>query len=77
MTDPSTNISKPPTRVILRWPDVRSLTGRSRTSVWRDVRAGKFPAPVQLGENTIGWYEDEIAAWQEARPRAAYAADTA
>ena len=61
-------------RIIIRWPEVHRRTGRSRTSAWRDTRKGKFPAPVEIGDNAIGWYEDEIAAWLEARPRAAYAA---
>ena len=62
----------PPTR-ILRWPAVHDLIARSRSSVWRDIRAGRFPAPIQLGENAIGWHEHEVIAWVEARPRAAYA----
>ena len=60
-------------RRVLRWPEVYRVTARSRTQVWRYVKAGKFPAPVQLGENAVGWYEDEIAAWLESRPRASYA----
>ena len=64
-------------RPILRWPEVHSATGRSRTQVWRDIRAGKFPAPIKLGENAVGWYEDEIVAWQEARPRVEYAPNQA
>ena len=59
---------------ILRWPEVHRLTGRSRTQIWRDVRAGKFPAPVKLGENAIGWYEDELIAYQRSLPLATYAA---
>lgn len=78
---PAAYVAQPPktgppngARRILRWPDVYNLIGRSRTQVWRDIRADKFPAPVQLGPNAVGWYSDEIAAWQESRPRAAYAA---
>ena len=60
-------------RPILRWPAVKSASGKSRTQAWRDIRAGKFPAPVELGKNAVGWYEDEIVAWQEALPRVRYA----
>lgn len=60
-------------RTIIRWPEVHRRTGRSRTQVWRDIRAGKFPVPVQLGPNAIGWYSDEIEAWQTDRPRVNYA----
>jgi prophage regulatory protein len=61
-------------RQIIRWPEVHHRTGRSRTSAWRDVRKGTFPAPVEIGNNAIGWYEHEIQAWIASRPRAAYAA---
>lgn len=59
-------------RVMLRWPEVHSRTGRSRVQIWRDIRAGTFPAPVELGRNAIGWYSDEIEAWVASRPRRTY-----
>lgn len=64
-------------RTIIRWPEVHRRTGRSRTQAWRDIRNSKFPAPIQLGPNAIGWYEDEIEDWQNNRPRVAYAAEAA
>ena len=63
-----------PPRTILRWPEVHRSSGKSRTQIWRDIRAGKFPAPVQLGPNSIGWYADEISEHQQSLPRANYAA---
>jgi len=33
-----------------------------------------FPAPVELGPNSIGWFEDEIDDWLAARRRRTYAA---
>src|SRR5215472_15682260 len=63
-------------RRIIRGPKVESRVGKSRVSIWRDVKAGTFPAPVQLGPNSIGWYEDEIDAWLAARPRRTYRAQT-
>ena len=63
----------PAGRRILREPVVLDRTGLSRTQRWRDIRRGKFPAPVELGLNAIGWYEDEIEAWLAKRPRVAYA----
>ncbi len=65
---------KPPRR-LLRWPAVHKVILRSRTTTWRDIRAGTFPPPIKIGENAVAWYEDEIVAWQEARPRVAYAPD--
>ena len=60
---------------MLRPPEVMARTGLSRTTIWRRVRAGVFPAPVQLGENSIGWPESEITTWLESRPRRTYSAD--
>ena len=58
-------------RKILRKPQVCEATGLSPVQVWR--KAGNpdddFPASMALGPNAVGWFEDEIAAWQESRPR--------
>jgi len=50
---------------------VMERTGFGRTSLWRKGRNPEddFPAAVQVSDNKIGWYEDEIAAWLESRPR--------
>ena len=61
-------------RRIVRKPAVCEKVGKSGVQVWRDVRAGKFPPPVQLGPNSIGWYEDEIDTWLASRPRRTYGA---
>ena len=60
---------------MLRPPEVMERTGLSRTTIWRRVRAGTFPAPVQLGENSIGWPASEITAGIESRPRQTYGAE--
>jgi len=65
--------AKPRAGRIIREPELKKRDGKSRTQRWRDIRAGKFPAPVQLGPNSIGWYEDEIDAWLASRPRVIYA----
>ena len=63
-----------PPRKLLNGKEVEERTGRSRTQRWRDIKAGKFPAPIETGPNQVEWYEDEIAAWQESRPRRTYGA---
>ena len=62
-------------RKILRPKEVQKLIGKSRVQIWRDVRAGRFPAPVILGPNSVGFYEDEITAWLASRPRRIYGAE--
>ena len=47
--------------------------GGSRVKAWRDVRDGVLPAPIILGPNSVGWFEDEIDEWLANRPRANYA----
>ena len=61
---------------MLRAPDVMAQTGLSRTTIWRRVRAGTFPAPIELGVNSVGWPASEIAAWLKARTRRTYGAET-
>ncbi len=60
---------------MLRPPEVMARTGLSRTTIWRRVKAGKFPAPLVLGENSIGWTAQSIEDWLESRPRRTYGAE--
>ena len=39
----------------------------SRDYVRREIRAGRFPAPVKLGPRTYAWPETEIDDWLTAR----------
>lgn len=39
---------------------VCAVTGRSRASVWRDVKAGRLPAPVKQGPNCTRWIVGEL-----------------
>ncbi len=54
-----------PGRRILRTKQVMSRMGWSRTTLWRRVRAGEFPAPVSTGPNTRGGFEDLVDDAQE------------
>ena len=64
------------TKVIRRLPHLVQRTTLSRTTIWRKVRAGEFPAPITLGVNSIGWPDEEIEAWLDDRPRRTYGAKT-
>jgi prophage regulatory protein len=48
---------------ILSRAEVRALTGLSATTIWREIRAGRFPQPIVLSPNRKGFREDDIAAW--------------
>lgn len=63
-----THESQKPQRLI-GLDEVRArLGGASRSSIWRWVRDGSFPAPVALGHHRIAWTEAAIDQWIAARP---------
>ena len=56
---------------IMRTPEVVKVTGLSKTTIWRRVRGGDFPAPIRLGglaTRSVGWREGEIKNWIDTRP---------
>lgn len=60
-------------RRLLRPKQVMERMGCSRTTLWRRVRAGEFPAPVKTGANSTAFYEDEVNEAQANLPRVNYA----
>jgi prophage regulatory protein len=54
---------------ILDHNQILDLTGASKVTIWRWERDGKFPKRVNLSENKVGWFEDDVAGWIESRPR--------
>ena len=62
-------INKPKLRKVLRWPDVLAATGYSKTQIEVKIREGQFPCPFPLSEGgrAVGWWEDELIAYQEQR----------
>jgi len=65
--DASLPIVAPGAERLLRWPQVKALVGLSRTTVWRLVRAGAFPAPVKLSGNAIAWRASAVSDWIASR----------
>lgn len=39
------------------------ITGKSRSSLYRDVAAGTFPAPVKIGQRSVAWRSTDIESW--------------
>lgn len=52
---------------ILRRKQVEARTGLARSTIYDQVRAGTFPAPISLGPRAVGWVEAEIDGWLAAR----------
>jgi prophage regulatory protein len=51
----------------MKQPEVSKATGRSRSAMVRDIKSGRFPRPVKLGERAVAWRESDIAAWMNSR----------
>jgi predicted DNA-binding transcriptional regulator AlpA len=51
----------------LRPRDVLALIGVSRTTLWRMVRAGRFPAPVRITERSAGFLQETVESWMRSR----------
>ena len=47
----------------LRLPDVKLVTGLSKSSLYALIRAESFPAPVRLGPRTVAWVRSEVKEW--------------
>lgn len=47
----------------LRLPDVKLVTGLSKSSLYALIRAESFPAPVRLGPRTVAWVRSEVNDW--------------
>ncbi len=67
------SIEHSPGRRLLSPKQVMKRMGWSRTTLWRRVRAGEFCAPVKTGENSTGFFEDEVDIAQAKLPRVNYA----
>lgn len=54
-------------RALLRRPQVEAITGLSRSTIYRLVTDGKFPAPIRLTVRSVAWPSDQIESWVNAR----------
>ena len=62
-----------PGRCLVPAKQVMVRMGWSRTTLWRRVKAGAFPAPVKTGPNSVDWFDDEVDEAQANLPRVDYA----
>ena len=54
----------------LRLPQVKAMTGLSKSSLYALIRANSFPAPVRLGPRTVAWVRSEVTCWATERAQA-------
>jgi prophage regulatory protein len=46
-----------------RLPQIKARLNVSGSSIWAWVRAGKFPKPIKLSENTTAWDAASVDQW--------------
>lgn len=72
--NPQHNISSPFPNIaplkIIRLPEVKNLTGCSRSTIYLRASKGEFPQPISLGGRAVGWVESEVINWIEGRIQA-------
>jgi prophage regulatory protein len=48
---------------VIRLADVLEKTGLARSTVYKLIAEGAFPAPVKLLKRTVAWVEAEVDSW--------------
>lgn len=52
---------------LIRLPEVESVTGTKKSTIYKLVRDGSFPQPVRLSARMVAWSEAAVQAWIRAR----------
>ena len=55
---------------LISLPQLQQLVPLSRTTIWRGVRDGRFPAPIVISPGRVAWLEAEILDWISNQRRA-------
>ena len=48
---------------LLKAKDVCATLSISRSTLWRWVGSGAFPAPIQIGAGAVRWRESAVQLW--------------
>lgn len=48
---------------LLRLPQVRSVTGLSKSTIYSRISEGTFPKQIPLGPRLVVWVESDIQNW--------------
>lgn len=44
---------------------VEKMSGLSRATIYRLIKAGKFPRPRSIGTGSVRWRQSDVIAWQQ------------
>jgi prophage regulatory protein len=42
-------------------------TGLARSTIYRMIAEGTFPAPIKVAKRAVAWYPDPLRQWMDAR----------
>jgi prophage regulatory protein len=56
--DPALNAKR-----LIRLVEVCTMIGLGRSSIYRYVSEGRFPAPIKVGERSVRWKLSDVLAW--------------
>jgi len=48
-------------------PEVLRIAGFSATTLWREIRRGRFPAPSTTSPGRVGWLASSVNLWLRER----------
>lgn len=51
----------------LRLVEVKHITGHATSTLYRLMKKGLFPHPLEIGPNSVAWREDEVDEWCKTR----------
>jgi prophage regulatory protein len=61
---------------VLPKSEVLRITGFAAATLWREIRAKRFPAPIPISPKRVGFLESEVQEWLYAAKTARDAART-
>lgn len=53
---------------LVRIDAVTDRVGVSRSTIWKMVSEGRFPAPHRLGPRSVAWLISDVESWIRSRP---------
>lgn len=54
-----------PRHKLMKVAEVLSYTQMSRSTLYVQVREGKFPSPIRTGPRAVAWLEKDVDKWVE------------
>ncbi|MEZ5454284.1 MAG: AlpA family phage regulatory protein [Thiothrix sp.] len=68
--DQASTPAQPEQERFLRLPEVRHITGLSKTVLYEMMQNDEFPPNYRISLKASGWKYSEVMQWMDSRPRA-------